>query len=474
MTTAAAPDVNELIGRLAGALGSFEDTRKTATAAVETATQAANRINGIETKLDATQKALEEATRSLAAVQKSQRSASFSLPGAEEEVRNGKVRFGHFVAAEAVRAAQGDSEARKRFPMVYDIDEETRKRLTTDGEKRVLTTTIDSGAGFLVPEEISNPIVEFAYPMTCLSKLGITRVTNAKGEPYRIRKMSGSGTAYMVGQTVAPTESAITFGRANLYMRKIAALGSVSRELDQLSNPSAIAALEADFQGKIALKYEQQVAEGIGGSYEMRGLSQYTNALDGINTLDATGTDNGSVTAQANGRDLRDHWMKRIRQIAEEANGAKSGGGFGYLMNTKLKNILSQQLVLPAATTQKADTGAVPMFGPGIVTDAQLEALYGPIAHSTQFAANLTVGGSSDGARVIGGYWGNTWTVEWGGLIVKQSDTAIINTSASNISLNAFTQEAVILMVVMAADFAAVRPSDLVLATGFRTVRTET
>ncbi len=464
--TATTPDLDALLQRLSGIIGDAETARKTAEGT-------SNRVNEIEAKVKAAEARLAAAEAQFSALKENQKRASFSLPGAEEEVKAGRLRFGHFIAAEAVRACAGEAEARKRFPIVYDIDAETRKSLTAEGEKRVLTTTIDSGAGFLVPEQIAQPIVDFAYPMTCLAKLGLTRITGATGEPYRVRKISGSGTAYMIGQTVAPTESAISVGRTNFYMRKIAALGSVSRELDQLGNPSAIAALEADFQTKIALKYEQQFADGIGGSYEVRGLAQYTNAQDGINTYDATGTDNGSQTAQANGRDLRDFHMKRIRQIAEEANGAKTGGAFGFLMHTKLKNILAQQQLIQVAS-QKVDTGAAPMFGPGIVDDATLERLYGALAHSTNFASNLTIGGSSDGARVLGGFWGNVWTVEWGGLIVKQSEQGIINTSASNIALNAFTQEAVIIMAVLAMDSASVRPSDLVLATGFRTVRTET
>ncbi len=405
--------------------------------------------------------------------------ATFGLPGAEELVKRGKLSVGHFIAARALVEMDHGNEKRARelFPVVFDVHNECEKRLSEAGRERALgmrtqVTHDDTLGGFLVPEEISGQVVPYAYPATCLSKLNIVTVT-PRGKPYRVLKMTGSGTVYMSGETPANSSAAkstVSFGRANLSPKKAIAIGAVSREVDDLSNPSVLAMLEADFRTKIALKMEQQVVEGLGGSYEVRGLDKYTAAADGINTFDATGTDSSSVTAQANGRDLTDYFMRRLGHVVEAQNALAGGGKMQYLMPTKLKQVLSLQQQY-FFSGQKPDTGAAPIFQLGIIDDARLEAAYGPIAHSTQFSTTRTIGGSSDGGLVVAGEFRNCVLPMWGGLLVARDDGGVLSNSSGVVTLNAFQEEAMLVRVTSSFDFAAVRPSDLVLATGFRSVR---
>lgn len=464
----------ELADKLAGVPGALDDLKRSFEKEIAASRAAAT---------DADVRAIAAAALAKAANEKADQilakidDASFRLPGAEEDVKRGKVTVGHFIAARAIMdcigGEDGKARAERMFPIVFDIDRETRKRLTEAAQQRTQVTHTDSLGGLLVPDEVSATVIDFAYAATCLSKLNFTRVTNARGKTYSVRKMTGSGTVYMSGETPGSSSVAkttISFGRANMAARKIIAIGAVSKELDQLSNPSALAALERDFREKIALKMEQQVFEGAGGEFEVRGLDKYTAAADGINTFDATGTDNGSVASAANGRDLTAYFMQRLAQVVEAANGLAAGGRMQYLMPTKLKQVLSLQQ-MTQFSGQKPDTGSMPALGLSLVTDAQLEALFGPIAHSTQFKTNRTIGGSSDGGLVGGGEFRNSWLVEWGGFELSRADTAVLSNAAGAVTLNAFQDEAVLVKATLGFDAAHVRPSDLVLATGFRTVR---
>lgn len=400
--------------------------------------------------------------------------ASFRLPGAEELVKRGQLTLGHFIAAGAVREIAGDAKARSMFPLVYDVDKETRKLLTPAGEERLRTqvTHDDSLGGYVTPEEISGTMVGFPYAQTCLSKLNIQRVT-PRGKPYVVNKLTGSGTAYMSGETPGNTgvvKTTITFGRGKMTPKKCIVIGAVSKEIDELSNPSVMAYLEADFREKVALKMEQQVFEGKGGEYEVRGLDKYV-AGDGVSVVDLTGTLSSALTAAANGRDLTDYIMRHLRNVVEAAEGLSAGGKMQYLMPTKLKQVLALQQVIQYSG-QKPDAGSAPAFGLGIVDDARLEAAYGPIAHSNQFSTTRTIGGSSDGGLIAAGEFRNSFLPVWGGLVVTRADQAVLSNAAGAVTLNTFLEEAVIVKVVTSFDFLHLRPSDLVLATGCRSVRT--
>ena len=465
----------ELADKLAGVPGALDELKRTFEAEIAKNRAATTEADKRAVEAEARAKAAEtKADEVLAKVN----DASFRLPGAEDDVKRGKVSVGHFIAAHAVMECIGGSEGRARaekmFPIVFDIDRETRKLLSDAAKSRTQVAHTDSLGGLLVPDEVSSTVIDFAYAATCLAKLNFTRITNARGKTYSVRKMTGSGTVYMSGETPGSSsvaKTSIAFGRANMAARKIIAIGAVSKELDQLSNPSAIQALERDFREKVALKMEQQVFEGSGGDFEVRGLDKYAAALDGINTFDATGTDNGSVAAAANGRDLTSYFMQRLQQVVEAANGLAAGGRFQSLMPTKLKQVLALQQFLQF-TGQKPDTGSVPANGMGIVSDAQLEAMFGPIAHSTQFRVNRTIGGSSDGGLVVAGEFRNSWIVEWGGFELTRADAAVLSNAAGAVTLNAFQDEAILVKATLGFDAAHVRPSDLVLATGFRSVRT--
>lgn len=401
--------------------------------------------------------------------------ASFALPGSEELVKQGKLRFGHFVAAAAVRELQGEARARALFPLVFDVDAETRKRLTPAGEDRLRTqvTHDDALGGFVVPEELSTQFVSYPYANSCLSKLNIVKAT-PRGKPFIVPKLTGSGTVYMTSETPGNSSVAkttIQFGRGKMTPKKCIAIGAVSKELDELSDPSVLSYLENDLVTKIGLKLEQQVVEGKGGEYEVRGLDKYTAALDGINVVDLTGTLSGALTAAANGRDLTDYIMRHIANVAEAAEALSMGGKMQYLMPTKLKQVLALQQIIQYSG-QKPDAGSAPALGYGIVDDARLEAMYGPIAHSNQFSTSRTIGGSSDGGLVVGGEFRNSFLPMWGGVVVTKADQAVLSNSSGAVTLNAFLEEVFLLKVVTSFDFLAVRPSDFVLATGCRSVRT--
>lgn len=437
------------------------------------------RDEGVEARLTAAEKKALEADQRAAAAEMKLRElttatakASFSLPGAEEEVRKGRVTTGDFIAASAVRIVAGEERSRRMFPLVHDISDETKKALSPEALNRTQVSHSGAIGGLLVPEQVSGTLVDLAWPATALSKLNMVRITNATGKPFRVVKLSGRGTAYMTAELPAtlPSKSSITFGRASLTPRKCFCLGAVSKELDQLSNPAVRAQLENAFRMEIALKMEQQYEGGTGGEFQIRGLANYTNADDGILTYDATGTDNGVLTAAANGRDLRDYFMKRGAILVENNNGLAGGGKMHWLMPTQAKNVLKLQQIGLGAASQKPDAGATPIFGLGLISDEQLELLYGKIAHSTQFPTNLTVGGSSDGCRVYGGEWRNSWWVEWGGLQIEQADQAVLSNSSGVVTLNAFLEEALLLKVTTSFDAVHVRPGDVVKMTGFRSV----
>lgn len=429
-------------------------------------------LSGIRSDMKASETRATEATASIAAklaaaeaqineLRSSLDKNRLSLPGLESEVQKGNLRLGHFLQAGAI-ARTNPAEAERQFPLVLEVHRQLVKHGPEDMVKRLLTTEVASGAGYLVAEQVSGEFIKKTYAGTALNAVGARSITGITGWPYIVNRQTGGATAYYIALGGALTASQLSTGRVTFSPKKLGCLTGLTREQITYSTPSALQLVEDDFQQAMGLLIDLKSIEGVGGQFEPLGLVN----SPGVGAIDLT-ADLG-FGAAANGRDLVDWIMKHIFNVVEESNALRGPASFGYILHTKLKNILKQQQVAftnnGAAVLQ--NIGTSPTFGVGLMSDEQLKGIYGALGHSTQFASNLTVGTSSDGARIIAGNWLNFWSILWGGMVVDYSNTAVVGSD------NAFTQDLQFVKVVTLHDCGPVRPTDFQIATGCRTVRT--
>ncbi len=382
------------------------------------------------------------------------------LPGVEDEVKKGNVRMGDFLASALVEHKQGAAEADRQFGLAREMSREVMKRLPETAEMRVLSSEISTGAGSLVPEEVSSEFISALYPMTAMGAVGARSITGVTGSPYRVNRQSGKSTFYWVGENNGPDASQISTGRVNFTPRKGAVLSGMTDEQAMLSGPNLNSIIEEDMRRQFQLGLEKGALEGTGGEYQPLGLA----FQDGVTNYDAS----NDPTAAPNGRDLTDYHMVRMRQTTEEKNVPMTG--FGYVMHTKQKNILALQWNAEGGNVTAGTPDAFPHVGllnPPIYTDEQIRARFGPIGHSTQFDSDLQPSGSSstDHARLWAGNWANFWTVFWGVMVIKASNEATVN------GQNAFINDLNFLKLTQLVDSAPVRPEDFLQSTDFRTNR---
>lgn len=307
-------------------------------------------------------------------------------------------------------------------------------------QKALDTGTSGSGGGFIVPSEYVADVIELLYAQACVVRAGATVLRDLKGSPVKLPKQTGSGSAYWIGQNASITESDASFGQIELTPKTLAMRTRFSRLLDLTSNPAAEQLIRNDFARTAALELDRVSLRGSGSSNQPLGIANTA----GISSY-AIGTNGGPLTVDD---------LYGMAGLIEDANAA--GTRLALVTHPKAMRKLKKQRIAQFS----GDSGGMYAFQPSLLTDESLSKAIGvPCLSTTQLPVNLVKGSSSDCTEVYFANWADLMIGVWGDLEIL----------ATNISGNAWTQNAIEVRLIANVDIAVRHAESFVLCNDART-----
>jgi HK97 family phage major capsid protein len=353
----------------------------------------AEKMESIEKRLAAQEKAIEEFKNRLDSNKKKGFSRGESVPGSEGKHDGRKFSFLRAARGIVLNDWHGGEFERECFQMTderRDIskaerDEWQRNLLAGNLQTRDMTTGDDTLGGFIVPTQIlSEEFIELLRPNIVVEAMGATVLDDLEGSPVELPKQVGGADADWTPENSNLTPSDLTLGQVNLTPRQIGALVRVSNRLLRMSNPSAEALIRADMARKIAEKFDLAALRGSGASGEPLGIAN----IAGINTV-AIDTNGGRFTL-----------IEADLMRDELANDDALRGRTGYAMHPKVLGRLRRERI----AQYSADTGGMYMNIPmsNAVLQEQLDDIF---KTTTQIPIDLAKGSGTNLSEVYYANW---------------------------------------------------------------------
>lgn len=287
-------------------------------------------------------------------------------------------------------------------------------------EQRLMMAGQDTSGGFTIQPALAAQLIDLARNEARLLQAGAL-IVDMPTEQLSFAKVTGDPTAGWTREGVAPTASAMTFGRVNLVANKLVALAAPTIELME-DSPNIDTALETSLAQSLALELDRAGLFGSGATGEPQGMS----TAEGIQELDL-GT-NGLALAGYN------DFSKAVQKVWQQ-NGTPNAVIFAPRTAgdvDRMQDGVGQPLLPPPswALLQKLVTNQVPI--------------------------NQTHGGASTASTA---FLGDFRQVLWG---VRTS----IRIEASRVADDAFTRGLVYVRAYVRGDIGYAHPEHLVKITG--------
>jgi len=206
-----------------------------------------------------------------------------------------------------------------------DVFEEVAK------QKAALQLGDDSAAGFYIPNEVMDAIIDPLRATGVKSQLGLQMMTGLTNSPIEFPRQVGVETAYMVGEDVEVTHSNQTADQISLNPHMAAVLTSASASLLQKAPGVVENRIRRSITRTMELKEDSQLFEGSGIGANVLGLLNIVGAL----TVNISGHAASTIFPMLH---------KCIAQL-EGANVEISGGKWAmhaYVWHTLWNNQLTQ------------------------------------------------------------------------------------------------------------------------------------
>ena len=305
-------------------------------------------------------------------------------------------------------------------------------------ERKALSAGNNSEGGYLVRPEYAAGVLELIRARVVFNRLGVTRYTNVQGAPFRINKLTGGATGYMIGENADITASQPSFGQISMTPKKAAAMVPISNDLIRRADDSVEQIVRNDVSEVLANLLDLQMLQGNGSGQNILGVLNTPNVNE-----KSLGENGGSITID----DLYDAMYE-----VEKNNGMVTAWVFHPRTKNSLRKIkdASENYILqPPATASEPPT------------------LLGlPYYETTQIPINLTVGSSTDCSYILAGQWSEAVIVEWLGLQIEASREASYYDGTSYIS--AFSRDQTVIRAIQEIDFVLRRPEMFVKILGVR------
>jgi len=256
---------------------------------------------------------------------------------------------------------------------------------------KALAAGVATAGGFLVPDDVSEEIIEFLRPASVVRASGAVEVPMPHGN-LTMPKQVGGGSATYIGENTNIPPSQQTFGQLRLTARKLAALTPVSNDLIRFASPKVDTLVRNDLVAAIASTEDAAFIRGDGLGAGPRGLKSWATAA---NILAANGTVNLANITQ----DLGRLWLTLRESNSRMRN-------IGWLMAPRTENYLRN---LRDGNGNKA----FPEMASGTLNGY-------PFKSTTQIPVNLAVTGTNESELYL---------VDFADVIIGQATGMIIDVS---------------------------------------------
>ena len=174
---------------------------------------------------------------------------------------------------------------------------------------RALGTATDIGGGFLVPEVLSQEVIELLRPRSVMRAAGPVSVPMPVGT-LNIPRLSGGATASYQGESVDTRGSQETLQQLRLSWKKLTSLVPVSNELLMYSSPGADTVVRDDLVLTMATAEDKAFLRNLGVQSSPRGFfgwvqsgNKFTSA--GADTLAHVDSDLKTLIGKLEDNDVR-------------------------------------------------------------------------------------------------------------------------------------------------------------------------
>lgn len=279
--------------------------------------------------------------------------------------------------------------------------------------RKSLTIGDDDAGGSLVALPVLGELIDLQRNMEAFASAGAREIALPPNGRIQFPRLTGASTAYWVGEATSITESTPATGNLDLQAKKLGVFVKLSNELLRFASPSAEGLIRFDMARAAALKADQGMLEGTGGT-QIRGLLGASGVT--AYTASETGT-NGNVflpqdvalmeAALPDAVDAPTAWVMRK-------------GMFAALMNRRADAVSEDDSRGPFVFRPNRSFGEGPpaeLFGTRVV-------------RSSQISATRTKGSATDLTYLVLGYFPD-WVIARMGvmefLASGHGDTALQN-----------------------------------------------
>ncbi len=139
-----------------------------------------------------------------------------------------------------------------------------------------LGTVSDIAGGTMVPLPMLGELIDLQRSMEVFASAGAREVALPPGGRIQFPKLTAASAAYWVGEGGPITESQPTTGNLDLQAKKLGVFVKLNNELLRFASPSAEGLVRYDMARSAALKADQAMLEGTGGT-QIKGLITYSD-----------------------------------------------------------------------------------------------------------------------------------------------------------------------------------------------------
>jgi HK97 family phage major capsid protein len=158
----------------------------------------------------------------------------------------------------------------------YDPDEaDWIARKTSGFVRKALGTVSDVAGGTLVSLPMLGELIDLQRNLEAFATAGAQEIALPPNGRVQFPKLTGGSTAYWVGEASPITESTPATGNLDLQAKKLGVLVKLNNELLRFASPSAEGLVRFDMARSAALKADQAMLEGTGGT-QIKGLTTYS------------------------------------------------------------------------------------------------------------------------------------------------------------------------------------------------------
>jgi HK97 family phage major capsid protein len=295
----------------------------------------------------------------------------------------------------------------------YDPDEADWLTRRSGFRTKALGTIDDAAGGSFVPLPVLGELIDLQRNLEAMAAAGSREIALPPNGRIQFPKLTGGSTAYWVGEASPITESTPATGNLDLQAKKLGVLVKLNNELLRFASPSAEGLIRFDMARAAALKADQAMLEGTGGT-QIKGLITYS----GIGTHTAS-------TVGANGDTFQPQDVAAMEAALPDAVDAPSAWVMRKAMYAALMN--------RRADAVAADDGKGAFLfrnAPMTSTNPPAELAGTRVVRSSQVAANRVKGSGTNLTYIVLGAFPD-WIVARMGvmefLASGHGDTALAN-----------------------------------------------